>query len=87
MSENDGKARAVYVGGKLVAPGACPVCGGRLVALECQRPTCRVRFVDLQDLQKTYELFDSVAKDMGKAGGGCKVDAHQPQCVTVEKRA
>lgn len=65
-----GKHRAVYVGGRLVAPGPCPLCGGSLIALRCQRPACGQAFASLQDLQPAYAEVDAVVAELKPPNSG-----------------
>jgi hypothetical protein len=54
--------KAIYVGGKLVAPGGCPICAGTLTPeLKCTRPSCGKQWGCLAEIQRMYDALDNVA--------------------------
>jgi hypothetical protein len=59
--------KSIYIGGRMVVPGGCAVCGGQLSAtLKCQRPSCGKQWASKDDLDEAYEFVEKIAKIMQK---------------------
>jgi len=57
--------KSIWVYGKLVVPGGCPICGGLLSAkYVCQRSSCGRAWNSLQSIQEVYEFADKISAMM-----------------------
>lgn len=67
---------SIYIGDKLIVPGGCPICSGKLSkTLQCERPTCGKQWANMRAVQDGYELAESISiSHQGKTieGGGAK---------------